>query len=194
MRSRDAGEQEGRVVSHRDNGHVTVARLLLLSIIRSDRQSSSGSSPHQHTHSWISAKTMDEEYTDARLFVTFEKHQEFLDKQQSLLSLDLFQEPEQEENRREEQILKDLRDIVSRISRPFLNRSIKRLNIARRVSGAVLLVRSISRTTCDTGSRSSQSSCTEYVWRATIYSTCNPCCSYCPSPVQLHQVSRLQDN
>ncbi|KZT12037.1 TBCD protein [Laetiporus sulphureus 93-53] len=55
---------------------------------------------------------MDEEYTEARLFVTFEKHQEFLDKQQSLLSLDLFQEPEPEENRREEQILKNLCDIL----------------------------------------------------------------------------------
>ncbi|OBZ71617.1 Tubulin-specific chaperone D [Grifola frondosa] len=55
---------------------------------------------------------MEEDLSEGKLFATFENHEEFLNLQSSLLSLDISTEPSAEDNRAEELLLRKLSDIL----------------------------------------------------------------------------------
>jgi len=63
---------------------------------------------------------MDEDTHDTRLFAAFERHDEFVAAQNTLLAVDLFVEPAREEQDEEIECSRKLMMIVSRLSSPLL--------------------------------------------------------------------------
>jgi hypothetical protein len=55
---------------------------------------------------------MTEEVLERKLYSSFDRYAEFVDKQKNLLALDLFQNPSTEDNRQEDLLFKGLSNIV----------------------------------------------------------------------------------